>query len=407
MDDAASAAKWLKENKVDLLLINVGDLIPEGVYTAPKFGSINIHPSELPRHRGAVPTLWTLKHGDTTSAVTYHLLDRKADAGDILKQIRFEVSPDETWQKFEEKVDAIVRETLADTIVGWIEGRIAPQKQDSARGTKTARFNEYREIDLAGESAKEIAAKIQYYAHWTPSTACFFRFGKSTVPVCDAQVVGCSDNSATPPPGAIWRKGARLVLQTKDGKLSVNLLTGMSAIVSGRLLLQYLKQVKPTNIARPLELIVGYTGNWLIVKAGDYVLYPFVIYKLGLLHGGIVMSLFSFLVCLLTLWFYDWSKRDWLGIEAIKQLKDYEGAGWFQRQLSRLLRKGDPVACVVLSIKFDPFITTAYMRHGAFTGMSRRDWKIFVASWLIGNVYWSFVCFGGVSALVWLWHRLR
>jgi len=143
-----------------------------------------------------------------------------------------------------------------------------------------------------------------------------------------------------------------------------------------------------------------------MVNGFEFVLYPFVIFKLGLVYGGIVMSILSFIICLLTLWFYDWSKRDWLGIEAIKELKHYEGDGWFRRQLSRLLKSGDPLACVVLSIKFDPFITTAYLRHGAFSKMTTRDWKIFVASWVIGNVYWSLACFGGVSALVWFWHKL-
>lgn len=118
------------------------------------------------------------------------------------------------------------------------------------------------------------------------------------------------------------------------------------------------------------------------------------------------MSILSFIACLLTLLFYDWSKRDWLGIEAIKELKHYEGDGWFRRGLAWLLKKGDPFACIVLSIKCDPFITTAYLRHGAFNGMTRRDWKIFVASWLIGNVYWSLACFGGVSVLAWLWRTL-
>ncbi len=160
------------------------------------------------------------------------------------------------------------------------------------------------------------------------------------------------------------------------------------------------------KFARTVEVLVGYTGNWLMVQGFEFVLYPFVIYKLGLVYGGIVMSLLSFIVCLLTFWFYDWSKRDWLGIEAIKELKDYAGDGWFRRAFAKLLKGSQTMACVVLSIKFDPFITTAYLRHGAFNGMTRRDWKIFVASWIIGNVYWSFACFGGVSALTWLWKKL-
>ena len=70
--------------------------------------------------------------------------------------------------------------------------------------------------------------------------------------------------------------------------------------------------VKPARVA---ELAIGFLGNWVMVYSFDFFLYPFVIWKLGLLLGGIVMSILSLLVCLLTIWLYDWSKRDWLGIE--------------------------------------------------------------------------------------------
>ncbi len=101
--------------------------------------------------------------------------------------------------------------------------------------------------------------------------------------------------------------------------------------------------------------------------------------------------------------FYDWSKRDWLGIEAIKSLKDYSGASRSGRFMAWLLRQSDLIACILLSIKFDPFIVTAYLRQGAFGGMTRRDWRIFLLSWLIANAWWSVVCFTGLSAVQWLW----
>jgi hypothetical protein len=56
---------------------------------------------------------------------------------------------------------------------------------------------------------------------------------------------------------------------------------------------------------------------------------------------------------------------------------------------------------VVLSVKFDPFITTIYMRRGAhqYRGMSRRDWGIFAASLAIGNLCWALAMFGGITGL--------
>ena len=155
------------------------------------------------------------------------------------------------------------------------------------------------------------------------------------------------------------------------------------------------------------ELALGQTVNLLIVWGFDFGLYPLVIFWLGLRWGFVTMAIVSFIVCWLTLKFYDWSKRDWLGIEAIKGLKNYDGQIRSARWLGWVLRKSDPVACVLLSIKLDPFIVTAYLRRGHFGGMTPRDWRIFLLSWLIGNTSWSLLCFGGVSTLLWLWTQIK
>ena len=157
---------------------------------------------------------------------------------------------------------------------------------------------------------------------------------------------------------------------------------------------------------RTAELAIGISANHVQEYLFDCLLYPFAIFKLGLIRGGAVMSLLSLIACLLLLRFYDWSKRDWLGIEAIKGLKDYEGKSRIGRWLAWVLRRGDFVACVALSVRFDPFITTAYMRHGAFNGMTARDWRIFLLSWFISNGVWALLCYAGVETISGLWRLL-
>ncbi len=158
---------------------------------------------------------------------------------------------------------------------------------------------------------------------------------------------------------------------------------------------------------RVAELALGHSVNQAVTYLFDYGLYPLVLFWLGLWRGFVVMAVLSFLVCWLFLKFYNWSKRDWLGIEAIKSLKNYSGANRAGRVLAWVLRRSDPVACVLLAIKFDPFIVTAYLRREAFGGMTRRDWNIFLLSWFIGNAWWSVVCFTGISAIEWLWQAAK
>jgi len=53
----------------------------------------------------------------------------------------------------------------------------------------------------------------------------------------------------------------------------------------------------------------------------------------------------------------------------------------------------------VLSAKYDPFITTAYLRKSAYSGMTRREWAIFFGSGLLANLIWIAICAGAIEAM--------
>ena len=157
---------------------------------------------------------------------------------------------------------------------------------------------------------------------------------------------------------------------------------------------------------RLAELAVGLTATNFIGYAFDYLLYPFVIYQFGILTGGTIMAAASFTACITGMKFYDWSKRDWIGIEAIKEIKTYKGTRRIGHVTSWVLTKSEPVVFLFLSIKFDPFVTTAYMRHGKFNGMNRRDWTIFMGSLLVSNVYWTIASYMGISVVEAAWKAI-
>ena len=174
-----------------------------------------------------------------------------------------------------------------------------------------------------------------------------------------------------------------------------------------------ISQDLPTKKVAPIKEKIGILTLGILVKSFifgyffDYLLYPFVIWKKGLIKGGLMMTVLAGLVYYLLLIFYDWSRRDWLGIEAIKGLKDYNGNSKIRRFTSWILRKSDIVVLLFLSIKYDAFIITAYMRHGnhQYNGLARRDWKIFFSSLIISNIYWSLAAFMGVSVVEYVWQN--
>jgi len=157
---------------------------------------------------------------------------------------------------------------------------------------------------------------------------------------------------------------------------------------------------------RLVELSTGVVFYYLQVVLFDYMLYPFIIYKFGILAGGGIMTLLSLATCILLLQFYDRTKRDWLGIETTKNIREYNGDKRIGQFTSWVMKKSTPIAFLVLSLRFDPFITTAYMRHGKYNGMSKRDWKIFTGSLLISNLYWTLACYMGITVFEWAWKAI-
>lgn len=159
---------------------------------------------------------------------------------------------------------------------------------------------------------------------------------------------------------------------------------------------------------RVADLATGITAFKTTSYLFDYALYPFIIYKLGIIKGGLVMTFLAAVINILCLKFYDWSKRDWLGIEALKGMKLYEGESRLVRFISGIMKKSDPAAFFFLSIKEDAFIAMVYLRHGShqYNGMSTRDWRIFFASLAVANIYWTLAAYMGISVVEWVWKMI-
>jgi hypothetical protein len=122
----------------------------------------------------------------------------------------------------------------------------------------------------------------------------------------------------------------------------------------------------------------------------DYVLYPVALIYFEYFWGGVLMTIASVFLNLAVIRAYDWSKRDWLMLETLKELKNKsedQGVGGF---VAWVLRKGDVPAFFILSWIEDAIVVTLYLRHGVnqFNGLSRRDWIVFSASTVVSNLFW-------------------
>ena len=155
------------------------------------------------------------------------------------------------------------------------------------------------------------------------------------------------------------------------------------------------------------QWIAGISVYAVLTWLFDYVGYSIVIWKLGLIQGGIVMAILAFFLDWYSVKYYNYLQTDWLAMEYIKSLRNYEGKNKIKRMTKYILTKTSrPIQIIFFSLKFNPFITTIMMSTEAFNpkGMTRQDWRTFIISHVIGQLYWIFVIAGGVYGLMALFY---
>jgi methionyl-tRNA formyltransferase len=112
-----------------------GQILRAPVLELPPCGCLNVHPSLLPRYRGAAPVSAAILAGEPASGVTIMLMDEGMDTGPILAQTKCPLGPDDTTASLTAMLAETGAQLLIETIPGWLAGEIEPQPQDDSSAT--------------------------------------------------------------------------------------------------------------------------------------------------------------------------------------------------------------------------------------------------------------------------------
>jgi methionyl-tRNA formyltransferase len=191
-----------------LVLADYGQIVPASLLEVPG-SALNLHPSLLPRHRGASPIPATILGGDDETGVSLMRMDEGLDTGPIAAVERISLAGNETVPDLEERLAALAADLLDRSLAPWIRGEIAatPQAIEGATLTRPLRREDGR-LDprlSAGELERQVRAYQPWPASWIETPA-----GRLTV--WRARVVP-SDGT---PPGPLGPNG----LSTADGLLA-------------------------------------------------------------------------------------------------------------------------------------------------------------------------------------------
>ena len=112
-----------------------GQILPQTVLDIPRYGSINIHPSLLPRWRGASPVAAAILAGDESTGVSIMLLDRGMDTGPVLARAAVPIAAQDTTGSLTAKLALTAAPLLQEVLVRYLRGELNPQPQDNTKAT--------------------------------------------------------------------------------------------------------------------------------------------------------------------------------------------------------------------------------------------------------------------------------
>lgn len=165
---AEEIEQQLRDFEADaFVVLAYGQIIPGRILNIPPLGVVNVHPSILPKYRGATPMQAAIRVGDKTTGITIIKMDAKMDHGPILAQLEFGLTDDIDYPELESIVIRKGPPLLVDALLAYEAGRLEPKPQDDTRATYVKLFDrDAGRAEWSRESAEEIERMIRAYRPW-------------------------------------------------------------------------------------------------------------------------------------------------------------------------------------------------------------------------------------------------
>ena len=143
-----------------------GQILTQELLDIPRFGTLNVHASLLPKHRGSAPINWCIIQGEGQSGVTIMKTDAGMDTGDMLRCAATPIGVLETAGELIGRLSVLGAQLLAETLPDYLEGKIEPVPQDPDQATYEPMLDKAMgEIDW-NRPASEIACRVRGLNPW-------------------------------------------------------------------------------------------------------------------------------------------------------------------------------------------------------------------------------------------------
>ena len=176
----------LKNLDIDLIVTCAfGQILPKEVLDLPKYASINVHASILPKYRGSSPIEYAIMNGDSKTGVTIMYMDEGMDTGDIIKISELPIYDNDTSGSIHEKLAILGSTTLESTLEDIFSGNVKRIKQGTNYSIAPKIKREDEQIDFNNKGI-DIINKIRAF---NPSPLANIIIDDKEIKVFDAKFV--------------------------------------------------------------------------------------------------------------------------------------------------------------------------------------------------------------------------
>lgn len=209
--------QYLSWMKPDIFVVVAYKILSDRLLSIPKYGAINLHPSLLPKYRGAAPIQWSLINGDLQTAVTTILLSKQIDSGEILLQETVDIKDKDNYGTLASRLSEIGASIVVETLDGIEAGTLQGTPQDESKVTSAPKIksDDYK-IDWT-KTAKQIYDLIRAFS---PAPGAFTTFNSKRLKIYSSTILDNSSDNNKCGEIVIYSKN-QLVIQTGKGLLDI------------------------------------------------------------------------------------------------------------------------------------------------------------------------------------------
>lgn len=233
--------------QADLYIVAAfGQILPQAVLDLPRYGTLNIHASLLPKYRGVSPISEAILQGDSETGVTIMLIDAGVDTGPILLQRTLLIAENDTTGSLTIRLAELGASALLEALPLWVQGKIAPQPQNAQLASYTHMLRKEDGEIVWDRPATFLARTVRAFTPW-PSAYTYWH--NKLLKIVSAHAVATEAGEEAKP--------GKVGLRKEHGRQVLSVATADGLLVVEHLQLEGKKAMSADEFLRGYPQIVG------------------------------------------------------------------------------------------------------------------------------------------------------